>query len=1039
MADPLIALGLASNVVHFINFTTRLIDKENEPHGFDATSLIKLSELETVTRSLVELNDGMKFTVTRFREKDDVKSRHERVKQRLKHTKPEEKPAETPDKRREREHDDTLTEVEEQLSNWCNDCNEVAQALLGALSDLKSKAKDSAQTWSTFREALLSVWKEEHVDTHLAHLKTLRDQMGESVLNAVQEHVRFLEITYQKLLDDSLVRMQKEELRYNDRISDLARTQTGQLDDQRALDTIKQQRDEAAEKHRYQRVILENLVQLGGKHDPKSFSLLLSETAIQQRGETLERQILQHLKFHDMRSRYRDISKAHKETFEWVFLGTDHGDGGDSETISPTTSSNDHALQHKPESPRRGWWMTQLTRRFSDKSERSPDWDSYRHWLQGYEPLYWIKGKPGSGKSTLMKLLHDHERLRQELRSWCKGTHLVIAGFFFWNSGEVMQMSKEGLLRALLYQGIEDNLSLVPKLFPDRWQYNALFGLDTRPWTLPELEDAFRTLVSDDSRSYLIMIDGLDEYEGDPKALAEFILECCVNRRHVKVCVSSRPWLEFETAFDGRPSLSLEQLTESDIELYVKDRFLQSEMFLKLQEREPERCEDLIHEIARSSDGVFLWVQLVMAALLEGIQDNDTTKDLRNRLREYPSELKELFEKTWARIKEDDFQQSSRLFRLIETADAPLSLLSLQYADDGPYQALEDDFQPLTSSELGLLADTTRRRLGHLCANLFEVPSYKENGAWANVQYIHRTAKDFVNKKEIQESIQNGSPESDYDIKLALCTGYLRCLKRSDPANSSFDCFQYLATSCLKLSKIVEAEDMEKNLAILTQLDRAATKLVGTQNPDKEQWRKNIQSCVPLVSDPHWTNACPQRTGASTFFDFAFLSGFYSYVENALREGEHGGDLELPSHQHRQSNNLLATAIERESVDMRFVRLLLQHNAQPNLSVASSNYKTPWYLLLSNMSTGINVKSNLTRDERIRLGELAALFLEYNANPFVTVQKTPADEILRKVVGEVDGAFAERLVAQLEQSKKTNAHLKPKQSKLNRLKNFLKS
>ncbi|KAH7028380.1 hypothetical protein B0J12DRAFT_553867, partial [Macrophomina phaseolina] len=663
MADPLIALCLASNVVHFINFTTRLIDKENEPHGFDATSLIKLSELETVTRSLVELNDGMKFT-----------------------------------------HDDTLTEVEEQLSNWCNDCNEVAQALLGALSDLKSKAKDSAQTWSTFREALLSVWKEEHVDTHLAHLKTLRDQMGESVLNAVQEHVRFLEITYQKLLDDSL-------------------------------------------KHRYQRVILENLVQLGGKHDPKSFSLLLSETAIQQRGETLERQILQHLKFHDMRSRYRDISKAHKETFEW--------------------------------------------------SERSPDWDSYRHWLQGYEPLYWIKGKPGSGKSTLMKLLHDHERLRQELRSWCKGTHLVIAGFFFWNSGEVMQMSKEGLLRALLYQGIEDNLSLVPKLFPDRWQYNALFGLDTRPWTLPELEDAFRTLVSDDSRSYLIMIDGLDEYEGDPKALAEFILECCVNRRHVKVCVSSRPWLEFETAFDGRPSLSLEQLTESDIELYVKDRFLQSEMFLKLQEREPERCEDLIHEIARSSDGVFLWVQLVMAALLEGIQDNDTTKDLRNRLREYPSELKELFEKTWARIKEDDFQQSSRLFRLIETADAPLSLLSLQYADDGPYQALEDDFQPLTSSELGLLADTTRRRLGHLCANLFEVPSYKENGAWANVQYIHRTAKDFVNKKEIQESIQNGSPESDYDIKLALCTGYLRCLKRSDPANSSFDCFQYLATSCL--------------------------------------------------------------------------------------------------------------------------------------------------------------------------------------------------------------------------------------------------
>lgn len=1038
MSDPLIALGLASNVIQFMNYADRLLDKDgNVPESGNGV-MLKFPELETITRSIVELNDGMKFTVTRFREREEVQSRHERVKQRLKHTKPDEKPLETPDKKKEREHEEVLTEVEEQLSNWCSDCNEIAQELLGALSDLKSKSKDSDQTWNTFRTGLLTVWNDDQIDRQSVQLKELRDKIGESVLKAVREHTRFLEITYQKLLDDSLTRMQKEDNRCQERVDELLQNQTGQLQDQQKLDAAKKLRYETSEKHHYQKEILEALARTEGKQDPSSFSSLLSQTAAKQRDEILERQILEHLKFHDMRSRYRDISKAHKETFEWVFLGTDHVNDDNPDSVSSTASPTDHPSHQTPEPPKRGWWTTQLFRRFSNKSERSTDWDSYRNWLQGDEPLYWIKGKPGSGKSTLMKLLHDDKRLRNCLLSWCESREIVVAGFFFWNSGEVMQMSKEGLLRALLYQAVEDRHSLIPGLFPDRWAYNTLFGPDIRQWSVSELEYAFKALVSDDSRNYFIMIDGLDEYDGDPEALADFLLECCSNSSHVKICVSSRPWREFEAAFTGRPSLSLEQLTESDIEIYVKDRFLQNESFRRLQEKEPARCEELIHETSLSSDGVFLWVQLVTASLLEGLQEEDTVKDLQNHLHEFPTELKELFEKSWSQIKEGSFEESSRLFRLIHTADTPVSLLSIHFAEDGPGKALEDDFRPLTLSELDTLAYQTRRRLNSLCANVFEAPSYKEDGAWANVQYIHRTAKDFFSKEEVQESIKNGSRESDYEIKLALCTGYLRCLKKSDPSAPSFARFQHLATQCLKLSKVVEAEDMERNLPILIQLDRAATNLV-VSNSAKEEWRKRIQSYVPLVSDPHWTNACPQRTGASTFFDFAFISGFYSYVENALNEGEHGGDLELPSHQHRQSNNLVATAIQNENIDTRLVRLLLQHNAEPNLSVATSNYKTPWYLLLSNMATGIEVKTNLNDEERIRLGELAELFLEHGADPFVTVRKVPADVILSKVVGQVNVAFADRLVEQLEQSKRTNAHLKPRRSKLKKLKEFLKS
>ncbi|GME51445.1 hypothetical protein GTA08_BOTSDO05040 [Neofusicoccum parvum] len=980
MADPLTALGLASNVVQFINYAGNLIDTESVIRkGADVTP-VGYRELETITRSLVEFNDGIKFTVTRFRDREEVQSRHQRVKQRLKHAKSaEEKPTETPEEIKDPAHEETLTGIEEELSNLCNECNEVAQELLGALSDLKSKSKDSNKTWNTFRQALLDVWMEKHVDSVSTQLKNHGTKIGENMLASLSEYVRFNKTTYESLLEDSLARMDKENKRFRERIQEAVKNQNDQQQDQhqsqQRLDAVKKQRDEATEKHHYQKAILETLCQTEGKQDPASFSFQLSETARKQRAEIIQRQIVEKLKFHDMRSRYQDISKAHKETFEWVFLGTD-----------PVNGVNGHAV---------------------------------KNWLQGDENLYWIKGKPGSGKSTLMKLLHDDERLKNYLQSWRGNSDLVIAGFFFWNSGEVMQMSKDGLLRALLFQAVEDRHQLIPRLFPDRWAYNTLFGPDILPWTL----------------KYFIMIDGLDEFDGSPKDLANLLLECCASGSHVKMCVSSRPWMEFETAFDRRPSLSLEGLTESDIEKYVKDELLANELFRKLWDMDLEESEDLIHEVARRANGVFLWAQLVTRSLIESLRGDETVKDLESRLEEYPSGLKELLAKTWSRVKEGNFEQSSRILRLIQTADHPMSLLSIHYAEEGCQKALEDDFRAVAPQELNSLADQTRRQLNSQCANLLEVPSYQDKGAWATIQPIHRTVKDFLEREETQDSIKSGSPESDYEIKLALCTGYLRCLKKLDPASKPpFERFEHLATNCLKFSRAVEVEDMQKNLQILTQLDRASTILVGPKNPAKEQWRKKIQSCVPLVSDPHWTNACPSRTGSSTFFDFAFLSGFYSYVENALREHEHSANPEA----HRQSN-FLAVAIENDRIAIKFVRLLLEHNADPNLPGEFANFKTPWYLLLFNMSTGIDEDSNLDSDERLRLGTLAELFLDHGADPYVTVRTVPAEKILGKVVGRVDQPFADRLVAKCEESKRKNPQMKPKSSKIQRLKKFLKS
>ena len=42
---------------------------------------------------------------------------------------------------------------------------------------------------------------------------------------------------------------------------------------------------------------------------------------------------------------------------------------------------------------------------YSEPQNGSRQWSSFTSWLQGPENIYWITGKPGSGKSTLMKML----------------------------------------------------------------------------------------------------------------------------------------------------------------------------------------------------------------------------------------------------------------------------------------------------------------------------------------------------------------------------------------------------------------------------------------------------------------------------------------------------------------------------------------------------------------------------------------------------------------------------------------------------------
>ncbi|KAK0645794.1 hypothetical protein B0T16DRAFT_492873 [Cercophora newfieldiana] len=77
------------------------------------------------------------------------------------------------------------------------------------------------------------------------------------------------------------------------------------------------------------------------------------------------------------------------------------------------------------------------------------------NWLQqGFDSsLFWIHGKPGSGKSTFMKFLFQNPRTWQLLHDWKNDDACEIpAGFFFHYRGNAIQKSFEGVLRSLIIQ-----------------------------------------------------------------------------------------------------------------------------------------------------------------------------------------------------------------------------------------------------------------------------------------------------------------------------------------------------------------------------------------------------------------------------------------------------------------------------------------------------------------------------------------------------------------------------------------------------------
>ena len=226
-------------------------------------------------------------------------------------------------------------------------------------------------------------------------------------------------------------------------------------------------------------------------------------------------------------------------------------------------------------------------------------------------------------------------------------------------------------------------LDAIAHASPLRWVALCLFNEDSRPLSEAKLQTILGKAIAfvSSTMALCLFIDGLDEFDGQLDGLIKLVKET-IQTSSVKVCVASRPWLVFEDALKDKPSLLLEDLTYDDIKLYVTSRFESDPNFSFLQETEAEFARDLVEKMVKKASGVFLWVNLVVSSLLNGMKSGDRVCDLQMRLDQLPSDLETLYDNILDNLDPFYLNHAAQYFYLMLACTTPPEALLLSFADE---------------------------------------------------------------------------------------------------------------------------------------------------------------------------------------------------------------------------------------------------------------------------------------------------------------------------------------------------------------------
>ncbi|QYT04338.1 ANK_REP_REGION domain-containing protein [Trichoderma simmonsii] len=359
------------------------------------------------------------------------------------------------------------------------------------------------------------------------------------------------------------------------------------------------------------------------------------------------------------------------------------------------------------------------------------DHPKYVKWLEpiqftNHHGFLWINGKPGAGKSTLMKFAYTNAK-----NKWRATADATVISFFFNARGVQLEKSTEGMYRSLLFQVIQK--------FPDVLHdsdhiFQARHNQAT--WDIETLQALFTHAVTRlGQRQITCFIDALDECDiSEVEDMVEYFEDlgdqAAKSQTKIYICFSSRHYPHIEIRNGLKLTLEDQPGHAEDLEKYVRSKLRADKSKAAFQE--------VSTEILERASGVFLWVVLVVDILNRELRDGRMWA-VKRRLRELPDGLSNLFKDILCR---DNHNMDDLLLCIqwILYAARPLTCEEYYFAlvsglDPSPENLAGYDREYITPTAMELYLLSSSKGLAELVKSKART-----------VQFIHESVRDFLIK-----------------------------------------------------------------------------------------------------------------------------------------------------------------------------------------------------------------------------------------------------------------------------------------------------
>ncbi|RYP71976.1 hypothetical protein DL770_008038 [Monosporascus sp. CRB-9-2] len=398
---------------------------------------------------------------------------------------------------------------------------------------------------------------------------------------------------------------------------------------------------------------------------------------------------------------------------------------------------------------------------------------AYKNWMDEnkvpeHNGVLWIRGNPGTGKSTLLKYLLERTKSPAK-RGVGDSKPKKIISFFFHARGNDLEKSTAGMYRHLIQQLLHKASDA--KLL-NIWSRLDDLGLTTAAnprWTIDRLKDLLQASILEMSCPIICFIDALDEcdeYEIRDMLsyfsnLGQYVHE---EGGLLQLCLSSRHYPHITIENSLPLTLEGQEGHSQDIVDYLKS---------ELHIGNSKLAQTIRHEMLERASGIFMWVVLVVQILNKEFDDGNIHA-LRRKLNEIPSDLHELFQKILTRDKRNT-DQLLLCIQWVLFSKRPLSPEELYFA----ILSRSDDNESLLShawEQEEITRDDIRKFIVSSSKGLAEVTLSKKPTA----QFIHESVRDYLLRDEGLSKVWPGLGKdfswTSHDVLKICCLNYINTM-----------------------------------------------------------------------------------------------------------------------------------------------------------------------------------------------------------------------------------------------------------------------